>query len=52
VAERVAQEVDFMYMLGPAGGGGVRRTIRQVLGMSSLLLSRDEVNLDVEMMEV
>jgi len=47
VAERVAQEMDYMYF-GPSGAGGVRKSVKQVLGLSSVLLRWDDISVNVE----
>ena len=41
VAERLAREVTALYTCGPAGGGGVRTSLRRRLGTVSCALSRD-----------
>jgi hypothetical protein len=51
VAEEVARHLGLMYF-GPSGAGGVRAQVRQVLGMSSVLLPREDVHIDVEVVEV
>jgi len=43
VAERVLREVTALYCCGPAGGGGVRTSIRQRLNMVSTLVPREQV---------
>lgn len=50
-AETVAQALTLTWF-GPAGAGGVRTNVRQVLGMSSVLLPRDAVDVGVELVEV
>ena len=40
-AERLAREVMALYTCGPAGGGGVRTSMRKRLGTVSCALSRD-----------
>lgn len=51
VAEAVAQALTLTWF-GPAGAGGVRTNIRQILGMSSALMPRDEIEVGVEILEV
>ena len=41
VAERLVREVTALYTCGPAGGGGVRTSLRRRLGTVSCALSRD-----------
>ena len=43
VAERVLREVTALYCCGPAGGGGVRTSIRQRLNMVSTTIDRAAV---------
>jgi hypothetical protein len=42
-AERVAQEVEALYLNGPAAGGGVALQVREVLAVESVLLPREAV---------
>jgi hypothetical protein len=42
-AERLVREVTALYCCGPAGGGGVRTSLRPRLGTVSCLLPRDRV---------
>jgi hypothetical protein len=42
-AERLVREVTALYCCGPAGGGGVRTSLRPRLGTVSCLLPRDQV---------
>ena len=42
-AERVANEVEAMYLNGPASGGGVTKSVREVIAAASVLLPRDLV---------
>lgn len=39
-AERIGREVETLYTNGPAGGGGVRKEARSVIGVVSTLLDR------------
>jgi hypothetical protein len=47
-AERVTREVTALYTCGPAGGGGVRTSIKPTLGTASCLLPRSAVPARVE----
>ncbi len=49
-AEWLGQEVEFLYF-GPAAGAGARKSVRQVLGMYSTYLPRDQVCLEVDVRE-
>jgi len=42
-AERVGQEVEALYLNGPAGGGGVTQSVREVIGAASALIPRAAV---------
>ena len=42
-AERVANEVEAMYINGPYGGGGATRQVREVIAAASVLLPRELV---------
>ncbi len=50
-AEAVAEEVTALYTNGPAGGGGVRTSTSEVLGVASTLLPRDAVTSTVTYLE-
>ena len=42
-AERVGQEVEALYLNGPAGGGGVTQSVREVIAAASALVPREAV---------
>ena len=42
-AALIGEEVEALYTNGPAGGGGVRKLVNEVIGIVSVLLDRDEV---------
>jgi Acyclic terpene utilisation family protein AtuA len=42
-AEAVGQEVEALYLNGPAGGGGVTHSVREVVAVASALIPRDAV---------
>ncbi|HSH91826.1 MAG TPA: acyclic terpene utilization AtuA family protein [Ramlibacter sp.] len=50
-AERVANEVEAMYLNGPAGGGGVVKSVREVIAAVSVLIPRELVQTSVTMLE-
>lgn len=50
-AERIGREVETLYTNGPAGGGGVTTSVREVLGVLSTYLPRDRVAPAVHMLE-
>ncbi|MDP2820055.1 MAG: acyclic terpene utilization AtuA family protein [Polaromonas sp.] len=51
-AERVANEVEAMYLNGPASGGGVTKSVREVIAAVSVLVPRDLVRTSVTTMEL
>jgi len=50
-AVRVGNEVETLYTNGPAGGGGVTKTAREVIAVQSVLLPRELVRPSFEMVE-
>ena len=42
-ADDVCQEVESLYTNGPAGGGGVRTNVTEVVGIASALIERERV---------
>jgi hypothetical protein len=42
-AQRIGNEVETLYTNGPAGGGGVAKSTREVLAVQSVLLPRSAV---------
>jgi hypothetical protein len=50
-AERLTREVTALYTCGPAGGGGVRTSLRARLGIVSCLVARGSVPSRFEMIE-
>lgn len=50
-AELVAQEVEALYLNGPAAGGGVTQSVREVIAASSVLVPREAVRLGCEVLE-
>ncbi|MCZ4254194.1 DUF1446 domain-containing protein [Sulfitobacter sp. G21635-S1] len=51
-ARAVGEEVEGLYLAGPAGGGGVTKGIREVLAIASTLMPADRVAVTFEMQEV
>ena len=47
-AVRIGNEVETLYTNGPAGGGGASKSVRQVVAVASLLLSREAVKPRIE----
>lgn len=50
-AERIGREVETLYTNGPAGGGGVTTSVREVLGVLSTYLPREQVVPAVHILE-
>jgi hypothetical protein len=50
-AERVGQEVEAMYLNGPAGGGGVTQSVREVIAAASALVPREAARVQVHVLE-
>lgn len=46
-AALVGEEVEALYTNGPAGGGGARKYIHEVVGIVSTLISRDKIHPEV-----
>jgi len=42
-AEQVGQEVEALYLNGPAGGGGATQSVREVVAVASALIPREAV---------
>lgn len=50
-ATRIGEEVESLYLNGPAGGGGVTKSKREIVAIVSGLLPEDQVRTQFEMME-
>ena len=51
-AEQVANEVEALYLNGPAGGGGATKSVREVIAAASILMPRDWVQTSVSILEM
>lgn len=51
-ARRIGEEVEGLYLTGPAGGGGVTKQVREVLAIASTLMPAVQVPTTFEMEEV
>jgi len=51
-AEQVANEVEALYLNGPAGGGGATKSVREVIAVASILMPRDWVQTSVSILEM
>lgn len=52
MAERVAQEVEALYLNGPGGGGGVTQSVREVVAAASALIPREAVHTTCTVLEL
>ena len=50
-AERVAMEVEALYLNGPASGGGVTQSVREVIAAASVLIPREWVQTSLTFLE-
>ena len=51
-AEHLAHEVEALYLNGPASGGGVTQSVREVIAAASVLIPREWVQTSVTFLEV
>jgi len=52
LAERVGLEVEALYLNGPAGGGGVTQSVREVVAAASALIPRSAVTTSCQVLEL
>ncbi len=50
-ATRIGEEVEALYTNGPAGGGGARKYVSEVLGIVSSFIPRDEIEMKITVKE-
>lgn len=50
-AALIGEEVEALYTNGPAGGGGVRKLVNEVVGIVSTLIERNKIEVQVTVME-
>ncbi|MES2796502.1 MAG: acyclic terpene utilization AtuA family protein [Bacteroidota bacterium] len=50
-AALIGEEVEALYTNGPAGGGGVRKYVNEVIGIASVLVGRNKVKLEMQIFE-
>ena len=43
IAQRIGEELEALYTNGPAGGGGARKYLHEVLGVVSILMNRNQI---------
>lgn len=51
-AKRIGEEVEALYTNGPAGGGGARKYLNEVVGIVSGMVPRDVAKAELKVMEV
>jgi hypothetical protein len=51
-AERIGEEVENLYLNGPAGPGGARKYVRPVIGILSTSIPRDMVKTSMDIVEL
>lgn len=51
-AERVGQEVEALYLNGPAAGGGVTQSVREVIAAASAMVPREAARAAVQWLEL
>ncbi len=51
-AVKVGNEVEALYTNGPAGGGGAEKSIKEIISVASIFISRDDVDIKVVYEEV
>lgn len=47
----VGEEVEALYTNGPAGGGGARKNVTEVIGVVSVLMDRAAINTSIQLLE-
>lgn len=47
IAHQIGEEVESLYTNGPAGGGGVRKYVNEIIGIVSTLIPREKVKSQV-----
>ncbi|WP_111671916.1 acyclic terpene utilization AtuA family protein [Algoriphagus litoralis] len=51
LAQLVGEEVEALYTNGPAGGGGARKLVKEVIGVISILMDRALINPSFQLLE-
>ncbi len=51
-ATLVGNEVEALYTNGPAGGGGATKKVSEIIGICSIFVERDDIDINVNYMEV
>lgn len=50
-AQRIVEEVESLYLCGPAGGGAAAGRVREIIAIASTLIEREEVRTSVEILQ-
>ncbi len=50
-AKQIGHEVEALYTNGPAGGGGARKRVEEVIGIVSTLINRSTITIKTEFLE-
>lgn len=51
-AELIGNEVEALYVCGPAGGGGATKSVREIVSVASILIPKEDVSIQVTYEEV
>mgnify|MGYP003664856724 FL=1 len=49
-AQMIGEEVESLYLCGPAAGGGVTKSVREIVAIASTLIPSDEVSISAEIL--
>lgn len=52
MAEAIIREVESLYTNGPAGGGGIRSNIKEIVSIGSILIPEEDTNIKISYCEV
>lgn len=52
MAEAIVREVESLYTNGPAGGGGIRSNIKEIVSIGSILIPEEDTNIKISYCEV
>lgn len=48
-AVKIGNEVETLYTNGPAGGGGVTKSVQEIIAIQSVLIPKDQVNVQTQL---
>ena len=51
LAQVVGEEVEALYTNGPAGGGGARKYLHEVIGVVSILMDGNQIQPSIQVLE-